>query len=62
MSTEQTFDSVRGDARALQLRLYREIGLAALAAALQGPDPISAVVRAPVRQNPAILVGEDKAS
>lgn len=51
-----------GDARALLARLYREIGVAAVAAALQAPAPSTPRHRPSVRDIPAVLRERDKAA
>jgi hypothetical protein len=48
------------DARALLMRLYREIGIAAVAAALQVPAREPTHRRPSVDDIPAVLRGEDK--
>lgn len=54
--------SQREDARALQLRLYRELGLTAVAEAIAVAIPADSPASRFVRHTPAILVGEDKAA
>ena len=50
------------DARALQLRLYREVGLAAVEAILGTNAPIEEVLRALPQQNTATLAAQDQAA
>jgi hypothetical protein len=50
------------DARDLLVRLYREIGISAVAAALQIPERQPEQRRPSVKDIPAILRGEDKAA
>ena len=54
--------SPREDARALQLRLYRELGLTAVAEAIAVAIPADSPASRFVRHTPATLVGEDKAA
>lgn len=54
--------SVREDARALQLRLYRELGVAAVAEAIAVAIPADSPASRFVRHTPAILVGQDQAA
>ena len=50
------------DARALQLRLYRELGLSAVAEALAVAIPADSPASLFRRHTPATLVREDKAA
>ena len=54
--------SQREDARALQLRLYRELGLTAVAEAIAVAIPADSPASRFVRHTPATLVGEDRAA
>lgn len=54
--------SPREDARALQLRLYRELGLTAVAEAIAVAIPADSPASRFVRHTPATLVGKDKAA
>lgn len=54
--------STREDARALQLRLYRELGLTAVAEAIAVAIPADSPASRFVRHTPATLVGEDRAA
>jgi hypothetical protein len=66
MSTKDIDDDIRQPieyARDLQLRLYREIGISAVAAALnvsvEPPEPVAKPSRAEI---PAVLRGDDLAA
>ena len=65
MQTNSLTTDVRpegGDARALQLRLYRELGLSAVAEALAVAIPAESSASLFRRHTPATLVREDKAA
>ena len=57
-----TVSADREDARALQLRLYREIGLSAVAEALATTLPPSPLLPMSSQHSPATLVSEAKAA
>ena len=52
----------REDARALQLRLYRELGLTAVAEAIAVAIPAESTASRFARHTPATLVAEDRAA
>lgn len=64
MQTTEPSDSpsLREDARALQLRLYRELGLTAVAEAIAIAIPAGSSASRFARHTPATLVGEEKAA